>query len=534
MHLTHLRITNHSRLKDVDIEIRKHLVLVGPNDVGKSSLLRCLDLLLGASTAQVYARLGSEDFRDADQPLVIEAVLEGFEAHDRALFPDEITVDTATHQESLTLRIEATVDTSKTISIDRRAPGGGTNRQVSREQLEGIGWRSLSATAVSRDLREDRRTALDDILQSVDLGAEKAGFDTLVVQLREKLKASTVLDGLRGDLASQLSKALPEQLVKDDLHFVPGATADDDVLSDVRLQVSKHGTPRNLVEQSDGMRALYAIALYDLVSVGANMVGIDEPEVHLHPTSQRSLARLLQDGPNQKFLATHSADIVSAFTPDCIVSVRTGGVVVQPDANFLTPQEKMSVHWWVRDKLEPLTARRVLAVEGVSDRILVQRVSDLTDRNLDRLGVSVVETDGSGGMGAIVKLFGKAGFDIPMSLLIDEDARQATADKLGVAPQDLEQHSTFVSAPDLEGEYVTALGADPAWTAISTVGLFSPNELANCSASGPGGTRTADDVAEFCRRKGYKVRAAMAIAPVLTDVTGPAIVSINNLLGEIS
>ena len=58
----------------------------------------------------------------------------------------------------------------------------------------------------------------------------------------------------------------------------------------------------------------------------------------------------------------------------------------------------MVVRWWVRDKLEPLTASHVLAVEGVSDRIVVQSVADLTDRNLDRLGVSIVETDGAGDM----------------------------------------------------------------------------------------------------------------------------------------
>ncbi len=41
----------------MEVALRKHLVIVGANDVGKSSLLRCMDLLLGASTAQLYARL---------------------------------------------------------------------------------------------------------------------------------------------------------------------------------------------------------------------------------------------------------------------------------------------------------------------------------------------------------------------------------------------------------------------------------------------------------------------------------------------
>src|SRR4051812_5410485 len=153
MHVTGLKVQNYARLVDLDIEVRSHLVLVGPNDVGKSSLLRCLDLLLGASTAQLYATLVPEDVRDADQPLVIEADLEGFAPDQEALFPDEITVEAGTGRKSLTLKLAASFDTNQTLTVERTAPDGGTGRQLSREQLAGLGWQMLSATGLSRDLR---------------------------------------------------------------------------------------------------------------------------------------------------------------------------------------------------------------------------------------------------------------------------------------------------------------------------------------------------------------------------------------------
>ncbi len=536
MRLTGIRITNHSRLADLDLEVRDHLVLVGPNDVGKSSVLRCLDLLLGASIAALYQRIEPADFRKKDDPFVIEGDLADFAPDDEALFPDEITVDAATGAKKLTIRLEATLDLTDTLRVERTAPDGGTGRQISRDQTAALRWALLGATSMSRDLRDDRKNVVDEILQAIDLGAEQADFDALATQLEQTLADSTVLTALRADLASQLTKALPDEIEQDSLTFVPGSAADADALSGVRLQVTKDGAQRPLSEQSDGTRALYAIALYDLVSAAANIVAIDEPEVHLHPTSQRSLARLLQASSNQKILATHSADVVGAFPPECIASVRVGGKVVQPAANFLSNEERMVVHWWVRDKLEPLTARRVIAVEGTSDRILVERASDVTGRNLDRLGISLVETDGAGDMGAIVKLFGASGFDVPMSMLIDKDATAATAGKLGVREADLDQHGVKVSDPDLEGEYVDALGADVVWAAIAASTLFSNNERANCATSGPGGTRTAEDVADFCRRKknGYKVRAAMVVAPLLTDVTARQVASVERLLTEIT
>ncbi|GAB3689027.1 hypothetical protein GCM10028814_30510 [Angustibacter aerolatus] len=529
MRLSKLAITNHTRVQDVQLEVRQHLVLVGPNDVGKSSILRCLNMILGASTAQLYGALTPDDVRDQSVPLVLEVDLQDFSEHDEGLFPDEINV--IGDVKSITLRLEALFDAHGTLSVDRRAVGSGHMRQLSRPQLDAIGWTLLSATAMSRDLREGRRSAVDDILEKVELGGEQADFDAIAAQLQEQLQRSSILGELRSGLADQLSRALPETVGPDDLLLVPGATADSDVLSDVRLQILKSGVPRNLSDQSDGMRALYALALYDLVSVGANVVGIDEPEVHLHPTSQRSLARLLQGSANQKVLATHSADIVGAFPPECIVAVRAGGAVVQPQVDFLSDSERLVVHWWVRDKLEPLTARRVVAVEGVSDRILTEAAANSTGRNLDRLGVSLVETDGSGDMGAIIKLFGSSGFDIPLSILIDKDATKDTAKKLGVAEADLAQHSVFVSDADLEAEYVHALGVAAAWAAMEDSELFSPNELKTCAASGPGGSRTEADVATFCRgKKGYKVRAAIAVAPLLTPEIVARISSISELL----
>lgn len=532
MRLTRLKVENHKRLADLEIEVRDHLVLVGANDVGKSSLLRCLDLLLGASTAQLYSHISAEDFRALDQPFVIEATLADFSADETALFPDEI--DTTVTPSVLVIRLAAEVDPNGTVAITRSAPKLNTGRQLSREQLTGLGWKFLSATAQTRDLRDGRKSAVDDLLASVDLGEERDSFKAVTERFQEALAGSETLGEMRDSLASQLSRALPKTIQKDDLSFVSRASADDDPLSDVRLRVQKDGAAHDLAEQSDGTRALYAIALYDLMSVGSNVVGIDEPEVHLHPTSQRSLARLLKQGANQKILATHSPDIVGVFDPDSIVVVKSGGKIVQPRAGFMSDDEKQFVRWWVRDKLEPLTATRVVAVEGVSDRIILERAADLTNRQLDRLGVSVLEVGGSGDMGVIDKLFGKSGFNIPMTLLIDADAEVETAKKLRVAPADLPAQHVWVSRRDLEAEYVRALGVGRAWEALTGSGLLTKTQLGLCGTSGPSGERTIDDVAEFCRMKKHKVPAALSIAAVLDEADVVSITSIENVLAEVA
>lgn len=530
--LSRLRIENHSRLQNADIDVRDHLVLVGANDVGKSSLLRCLDLVLGSSTAQLYSKITADDFRDSSVELVMEVTLRDLSDLEQAYFPDEIDVDPSSQIKTLTIRLEVTFDESGTLQIQRSSPSGRTGRQISRDQLAALGWKFVGAVqGGARDFREERNKSLEDILARIDLGEERTSFENIVGQYQGQLSNSAVLRALRERLAGQLSRAVPERIRTEDLAFVTGTVATEDLLSDVQLQVTRNGAPRNMTQQSDGARALFAIALYDLVSESANIVAIDEPEIHLHPTSQRSLARLLRSGSNQKIIATHSPDIVGSFSPDQIVVVRSGGQLVQPLEGFLSDDERLIAHWWVKDKLEPLTASQVVLVEGAADRIILQRVAEVLDKDLDRIGASLVEMGGAGDVGYVLTLFGRKGFDVPLSVLIDFDAVSDTAKSYGVSEDALEDSAVFVCNKDLEDEYVAALGAEAVWTAIEESGLFTKNEKMNCKTSGLNEQRTQDDVAGFCRKKSsYKVRAAIAVANILTPEDAEKMPTIGKLL----
>jgi putative ATP-dependent endonuclease of OLD family len=59
---------NYRRLPDAQIVVNDHLVLVGPNDTGKSSVLRAIHLCIGMPHGQLLNAISARDFTDADEP----------------------------------------------------------------------------------------------------------------------------------------------------------------------------------------------------------------------------------------------------------------------------------------------------------------------------------------------------------------------------------------------------------------------------------------------------------------------------------
>lgn len=531
MRVQRLDWSNFRRMPDGAIDVRGNLVLVGPNDTGKTSLLRALHLCLGMSHSQLLPAISERDFTDTAEPLTLRVTLDGIEDPDRAAFPDEITVGPP---EALVIELEASMDPADPDQRDvrRRCPDGGHGRSLSRLQLDQIGFEFVPAVrSLLRELGAARTGAVRTLLSGLDLAADEAALAAAADAIRAAIDGSTALGEFREGLAAALSEALPIAIGKEDIRVVSESEVLDEPLAGVTVTVADGGHAVPLAEQSDGIRALSVLALLGMSYKTARIIAVDEPETHLHPSAQRSIATSLVCGAGQRILATHSPAVVEQCDPLDVVVVRADRTTRQLPAGAPVAAPAKMVRHWSNRLLEPLTARAVLLVEGVSDRILVERTAALLDMNLHRVGVSVFELGGKGLFPTAYSFFGPAGFDIPLLGLLDEDARDEWAFEVGVAAADLEGAGFRVCGADLEEVYVDAIGPGSVIALLQSSPLVAEQSLLDVAGVADVNAIGRDELLVFCRHKKHKTSSALVVAAGMTPAHASMLQPVVELLG---
>lgn len=530
MRISRVAITNHSRIQDLDIEVRRHAVIVGANDVGKSSILRMLNLALGASTAGLYQALAPADLRDRDEPLVVNVWWADFTEKNRRPFPSEISI--AEDQETEYLWVQMVVEThpedDEAVTVRRWFPESGHERVPSREQLEEFGWRYLRATRGS-SMMEGAHSPVRTLLAAADLGTNEDGLKTLLNQFNEELSGNESVSELLERVAKHLSRAMPRSVSREDFTVRSVTDPSSDVLQDVSIFLNRGDDQVSLLEQSDGARQLMSMTLFDLAEGTANVLAIDEPELHLHPTSQRTAADLLSGEGNQKIIVTHSPYILHRFEPSEVVAVDRHGACHQIGSAKLSKVEKVRAHWWSPRLLEALTARFVILVEGDADRVIVEAVADALGVDLDRLGAVVVELNGADKFRNVFPLLGPDGFGPTLLGLVDDKESGSWVNAFGGKRKTVVDKKVFISAADLEDEYSRALGGPATAQALIDGKLCRKEGILQSTGVATLDEVTPEAAAQFCRDKG-KIDAATCIADVLTDETAENIGSVSRLL----
>ena len=177
---------------------------------------------------------------------------------------------------------------------------------------------------------------------------------------------------------------------------------------------------------------------------------IEEPELYLHPQSQRTLMSVFREiasGRDQVIYSTQSSIFVDISHFDHICIMRRE----KRDESYESYPTQLSISTMIEDLKarkgvdateegireqyshafnpminEGFFADKVVIVEGPSEQYALPIYADAFGYNLDRINISVVHSDGKGQMDRLLRVFN--GFKIPTYLWFDGDKNDEDKD----------------------------------------------------------------------------------------------------------
>jgi putative ATP-dependent endonuclease of OLD family len=410
--LKRLEVRNFRALEALDIEFEPLTALIGPNGSGKSSILRAIDIVLGASWPTLRSFAIPQDFTDQDisRDLSVTVDLDPPYEHE-----DKLGVTRLIPQ----LRLQCRPYRKKT----KKAEAGDLHVDFEPLAEDGqtptvaVGFASNRAPihrplSVGSDMREHggvlfidhRRTLaqhqpwargslLSRLLAPVrrELGDEVEAGKTHEQSFRERYQVA--VEALRTPALQRIEEVIAET-TRRTLGFLGSeATKEVDVsfgfvdprnpLNSLRLMYREGGIEMPGETLGLGVQSAVVVAIFEAFrQLGGNVgtVLIEEPEMYLHPQAQRYfyglLTELTDQGECQVVYSTHSPIYADVTRFEGIRLIRrepgamtTASAVTRPeDIEFLdTRRAAQKMLGFTATRSELFFARRVLLVEGDGD-----------------------------------------------------------------------------------------------------------------------------------------------------------------------
>ena len=451
MQIKRLTIRNYRNLHGQEVKFADNCnFIVGENNLGKSNILNLLQVLFSNRGFR------DTDFTDLNNPveIILQILLADIEiGHFEDLFD---------------------ADDYRLINIKCLQENDSDNVNFSHLET-GTYIQPAIIRCINYIYYDSLRNPVSEINFDKGKGAGRFLSSMLAGHIEQKnLKSDDFIkDAPMNALLSDINQKLAKLKAFNDFSFK--ASSESDLLSLLsRIVVLKNDKGEPLANSGYGVQFLLLITLSILERIHAIklqrkekgifedetdhkkyislIIGLDEPEIHLHPYMQRSLIKYLNkiianqnsdfqqlikqlfdiDSFNgQIIIATHSPNIllndyrqVIRLYPDNGTKIKSGSQVI------LLDKEAKRLHMHFPYIKEAFFSRCVIFVEGDSEESSFPDFAAKMSIDLDELGISVIQS--RGGEVAAIKLLIELAqkFDIPATGIGDRDNQAAVAPPL--------------------------------------------------------------------------------------------------------
>jgi len=224
---------------------------------------------------------------------------------------------------------------------------------------------------------------------------------------------------------------------------VPDRSAIPDRVSDEYVSKVRENT--RLDRQGDGMKS-YAGILFEVVAIEHDITLLDEPEAFLHPPQMRRLGETLaEETRNQVFVATHSSDILRGFLNTTSSNVRIIRLLRNGDSNdaTMTSPERLNELWEqpelrYSNALDGIFHEEVVICEDDNDCRLYNSIADhiaKVDPSANWPDTAYVPCGGKSAIPKIASALREIGVRVKVvadiDVLNDEDALRSVVEAVG-------------------------------------------------------------------------------------------------------
>ncbi|MBZ5720698.1 MAG: AAA family ATPase [Acidobacteriia bacterium] len=448
MRVARLEIKNFRGIKSASLDFDGHTLLLGMNNVGKSSVCEALELALGPERLYKFPPVEEFDFYNAQYleadgvtaiPIQIEVTLIDLSEEvakkcaphthhwrsdeKRVLTEGEVDlVDDQRVCECLRLRaiakynLEEDEFEAETVFVDGPTNAEGELSSVNRNIKRLFGFLYLRALRTgSRALSLERGSLLDVIVKQRKI---RTGiWESSIQRLRD---LDPPIDEGAADLAPVLENI--EKRVGQYIHLETEGRATQLFVSQLTrehlrktisffLKTSVGQDPVPFQKVGTGTLNTLVLALLTFIAEikKDNVIfAMEEPEIALPPHTQRRIANYLLQNTTQCLVTSHSPYLIERFDPSQIQILRKdqNGILTAssiPGSSVL--KGKTYRRHARRGLAEAMLGRAVIVCEGITEKDAVLATADkMEDADsdsfypLDLSGVTVISTDGDGSM----------------------------------------------------------------------------------------------------------------------------------------
>jgi len=475
MKVVRLSITNFRGISSAELLFEGHTLLIGTNNVGKSTVCEALELVLGLDRLNRFPPVEEFDFFNAQYldrstdppspvPISIEVVITDLPSElatkcgvdhtehwhhgeKRLLTEGEVDlVDDHLVCECLRIRTMASYNQeedefeARLVFCSGQPKPDGSLAEVPRSIRKLFGFLYLRALRTgSRALSLERGSLLDVILrqQAIRTGI----WENAIQQLRSldppidegAVNLAPVLNNIEKRLGQYIhldgeergTKLFVSQLTREHLRKTISFF----------MKISAGQEPVPFRKAGTGTLNTLVLALLSIIAdlkKDSVIFAMEEPEIALPPHTQRRIAKYLLESTSQCFVSSHSHYVVERFQPEQVRILRKGadGVLTATGLTVGTTLKGKTYRRHARKGLsEAMLGCGVIVGEGITERDIILAAADKMEESdpdsyypLDLSGVSVISVDGDGAMAEFGAFF--SALDITSFAFYDAKARK--------------------------------------------------------------------------------------------------------------